>query len=80
MCYNACLKQLEIIGEAANKVDDDIQNAHPHVIWRQIVAFRNQIVHGYFGIDKAIVWDVIQEHLQTLKRDVFLILENLPNK
>jgi uncharacterized protein with HEPN domain len=79
MCYNACLKQLEIIGEAANKVDEDIQKANPHIIWRQIIGLRNQLVHGYFGIDKVIVWEVIQEHLSPLKADILLILVNLPN-
>lgn len=74
MCYNACLKQLEIIGEAANKVSDDIQDNHPEIMWRQMVGFRNQLIHGYFGVDKSVVWEVIENYLPSLKIEVEKIL------
>ena len=49
--YDATLRNLELIGEAATHIPDDIRSAHPDIPWRMIIATRNRLIHGYLGID-----------------------------
>ena len=77
MMVYACIKQLEIIGEASNHLTDDLKAKHTSVEWRQIVGMRNIFVHEYFGVDNHLVWDVIQNDLPHFKHTIELILEEL---
>ncbi len=49
---------IQVIGEAASGLSDELTAQHPEVPWRQIVATRNRVVHGYFEVDLDILWDV----------------------
>ena len=60
--YDATLRNLELLGEAATRVPDDIRAAHPDVPWRMIIATRNRLIHGYLGIDNDTIWSIIQDH------------------
>ena len=57
--YDATLRNLELIGEAATHVPDAIRAAHPQVPWRLVVATRNRLIHGYLGIDNDTLWSLI---------------------
>lgn len=50
---------VQVIGEASSGLSDEITSAHPEVPWRQIVAMRNRVVHGYFEVDLDILWDAV---------------------
>lgn len=50
---------VQIIGEAANRVSPGCQSLHPEIEWRQIVAFRNRLVHGYDAVDVDILWQIL---------------------
>lgn len=63
---DAVVRNLEIIGEAANKIDNDFKLKNPQIEWNRIRGLRNRIVHGYFGIDYEIVWNIISEDLDEL--------------
>ncbi len=73
----ACLKQIEIIGEAGNSITKDTRAKFSDVEWRQIVGMRNVIVHEYFGVDNNLVWEVIKNDLPELKEKVEEILNHL---
>lgn len=60
------LKLIEIVGEAANQVSDETRNAHPNIPWKDIIAMRHRLVHGYFDIDNEIVWNTVMEDLPSL--------------
>jgi len=60
LTYDATLRNLELLGEAAAHVPDHVRAAHPEVPWRLIVATRNRLIHGYLGIDDDTVWSIIQ--------------------
>ena len=62
----AVAADLLIIGEAANHVPEDVQEAHPEVPWSVMRAMRNRIVHAYFDIDPDILWDTVQHDLPKL--------------
>ena len=62
----AVFKALEIVGEAAARVSEDIRKAQPEIPWHDIVGVRNRIVHVYFEIDLGIVWTIVNEDLPAL--------------
>jgi len=71
---HAVISQFNFIGEAANHLSDELTNKHQEVDWYKIVALRNIIVHEYFSIDYSIVWDIIENFLQSLKIKITDIL------
>lgn len=77
MMQFVCVKQLEIIGEAANHLTPHFKNLHSEVQWREIIDLRNLLIHEYFGIDTKIVWDIIKVDLVSLKSQVLEILQQL---
>jgi uncharacterized protein with HEPN domain len=63
---DAVVRNFEIIGEAANRIDPDFRDSNPEIEWNRIRGFRNRIVHDYFGIDYEIVWSIIETYLEEL--------------
>jgi len=63
---DAVVRNFEIIGEAANRVDVEFRMKNPDVKWNRLRGFRNRIVHDYFGIDYQIVWNIIENDLDSL--------------
>ena len=70
MMYYAVVKNIEIIGEAANMLTTEFQTAHPETPWKMVKGMRNNIVHEYFQIDDVVVWDVVVNNLQPLKQQL----------
>ena len=66
MAQDAVERNLQIIGEAATHLPDEVTEAHPEVPWAQVRGFRNLLVHQYFRVDSAVVRDVIDIHLPPL--------------
>jgi uncharacterized protein with HEPN domain len=66
LVYDATLRNLELIGEAATHIPDDVRSANPQIPWRLIIATRNRLIHGYLGIDDDTVWSIIQDDLPPL--------------
>ena len=60
---DAVIRNFEIIGEASGRLPKDFKNQHYDIDWERIRGFRNRIVHDYFGIDHAIVWNIIENFL-----------------
>ena len=73
LVYDATLRNLELIGEAARNVPDEVRAKAPDVPWRRVVAVRNILIHGYLGIDNDIIWDIVQNEIGKLQ----LALEKL---
>jgi uncharacterized protein with HEPN domain len=70
----ACVKSLEIIGEASRNISDDLKKEHPEIPWRQMIGMRNKLVHHYFGVDWEIVNDAIKNELPEIKLKLAKIL------
>lgn len=74
---DAVIRQLEIIGEAARLLPDEIKDANPQVPWRSISGMRNHLIHRYFKVDIEEVWRTTQNDLSSLKMEAEKILKNL---
>ena len=77
MLRYACVKQLEIIGEAANHLSQRFTTLYNEIEWKDIVRFRNILVHEYFDIDVKTVWEILQIDIPPLKTNVSEILKQL---
>ncbi|MBX2904916.1 MAG: DUF86 domain-containing protein [Taibaiella sp.] len=67
---DAVIRNFEIIGEASNRLPEELREQHIAVDWHKVRGFRNRIVHDYMGIDYAIVWNVITDFLPGLAKQV----------
>jgi len=63
-------RSIEIIGEAVKNLPKDFRNEHSHIDWRSIAGMRDRLIHGYFGVDYDIVWDVVENEIPELKIEI----------
>jgi uncharacterized protein with HEPN domain len=73
---DAVVRNFEIIGEAANRIDPDFRQSNPEIEWNRIRGFRNRIVHDYFGIDYEIVWSIVENDLNRLIAFIEILIED----
>lgn len=71
------IHHLQIIGEAASRVSNELRAKHPEVAWGGMIGMRHVLVHGYFETDKELVWRVVQQDLPNLKSQIEKILAEL---
>jgi uncharacterized protein with HEPN domain len=64
--YDATVRNLKLIGEAATHVPEEIRLANPQIPWRLIIATRNRLIHAYLGIDNDTLWSVIRGDIPSL--------------
>ncbi|MCK5135953.1 MAG: DUF86 domain-containing protein [Bacteroidales bacterium] len=74
---DAVVRNFEIIGEAANRLDPEFKSTYEGIEWTRIRGFRNRIVHDYFGIDYRIVWTIIESYLDDLIERLSSIVDEL---
>jgi uncharacterized protein with HEPN domain len=70
----AFVRSLEIIGEATKNLPESFRAAHPQVEWRSMARMRDRLIHGYFGVDYELVWEVVQTKIPQLRRDLQQII------
>lgn len=68
-------RSIEIIGEAAKKVDEEFKSKYPYIEWRKMAGTRDHLIHHYFGIDYDILWDIIKNKIPELHQSIMEILE-----
>jgi len=63
---DAVVRNLEVIGEAARHVPEDVREKYGSVPWKDIIGIRSVLIHEYFGVDYDILWATIETNLPTL--------------
>jgi uncharacterized protein with HEPN domain len=67
MVIDAVIRNLEVIGEASTNIPEDIRKKYPAIPWKRMIGLRNIVIHGYFGIDLGIIWEIITRNLPETK-------------
>jgi len=75
MAYDAILRNVEIVGEAAKQIPETVRNQYPEADWRRIAGLRDIVAHQYFGIHDEIIWDVVVNKIPVLLHQIQDILE-----
>lgn len=70
MPFDAIVRNVEILGEAAGKLPNDVRELAPEIPWDAIIGMRHRIAHAYFGIDNDILWDVVENEVPLLAKAV----------
>jgi uncharacterized protein with HEPN domain len=68
--FDAVVRNLEVIGEAAKAVPEVIRSEHLEVDWKKIAGLRDILIHHYFGVNAQIIWDIIQNKLPALEEQI----------
>lgn len=79
MMLFATVKQIEIIGEAANYITEETKAKFSEIQWRQIIGLRHILVHEYFGIDNNLIWQIVANDMPHLKKGIEEVLSSLEN-
>jgi uncharacterized protein with HEPN domain len=74
--FYAVIRALEVIGEAAKKIPQPIKDKNRNIPWKQISGMRDKLIHDYFGVDPAVVWETIKTDIPFIKP----LIEELYNK
>jgi len=68
MLVDAVIRNLAVIGEAVKNLPQDVKKEFPTIEWKKIAGLRDILVHAYFGINKKIVWDIVETKVPELKQ------------
>lgn len=75
MTIDAVVRNLEVIGEAAKWIPEQVRSSYPDVHWRKMAGLRDVLPHGYFGLDLRLIWDIVQRDVPAARAKVAAILQ-----
>src|SRR5699024_7869412 len=76
LILDAVIRNLEIVGEAAKRVSQELREQYRELAWREMAGIGAAIIHNYFGVDNSIVWNVVEQEIPTLKKQITDILND----
>ena len=77
LLQDGVIRQLEVMGEAARNLSDDLRNEYPQIPWRQMIGLRNRMAHAYFNVDLQIVWEIVRGDIPDPKEKIERILNEM---
>ena len=80
LVLDACTRNFLVIGKAVKQLPEELRVQRPEVPWKSIAGLRDMLAHAYFNVDDGILWDIIQNDLEPLRKAVLFLLESLPEE
>lgn len=77
---DAVIRNIEIIGEAAKGVSEELLRTNPNIPWKSMAGMRDRLIHHYFGVNLDIVWHVVSKELNALAPELANIIDNIQNE
>ncbi len=77
LVVDGIVRNLEIIGEAAKNIPANIKEKYPDIEWKKIAGLRDILAHEYFGVDLQVLWDIIENKLPVLKKQIKGVLKEI---
>jgi uncharacterized protein with HEPN domain len=74
MRVDAVVRNFEVIGEAVKNLSEDLKSQFPATDWKAVAGFRDTLIHGYFGVDLEILWDIIVHKIPVLQKEIAAII------
>jgi uncharacterized protein with HEPN domain len=74
MRVDAVVRNFEVIGEAVKNLSDDVKTRFSSTDWKAVAGFRDTLIHGYFGIDMEILWDIVIHKIPLLEQEIAVII------
>lgn len=72
---DAVIRRIEIIGEAVRNIPADFKKTYPVTPWQNISGMRDKLIHGYFGVDLELIWEVVKKDIPPLKKQINEMVE-----
>ncbi|MDE2854965.1 MAG: DUF86 domain-containing protein [Chloroflexota bacterium] len=72
----ALARAVEVVGESASNVTEELQTKHPHIAWAEIKGMRNRLAHAYFDINLDVLWRAVTVELPTLEEQLQVIIDD----
>ena len=74
MRIDAVVRNFEVIGEAVKNLSEELKTQFPSTDWKAVAGFRDTLIHGYFGVDMEILWDIIVHKIPVLQEEIAVII------
>jgi uncharacterized protein with HEPN domain len=75
--FNAVLRSIEIVGEAAKHVPESVRSKYPAIPWKEMAGMRDKVIHFYFGVNREAIWLVVKERIPSLRPLIERVLRDL---
>jgi uncharacterized protein with HEPN domain len=74
LVFDGTVRNLELLGEAANQLPEEVRAQAPEIEWRRLIDLRNILIHSYFGVNEEILWDLVQNKVRPLRTALHVLL------
>lgn len=72
--FDATLMNFIVLGESVKRISQKFKDAHPEINWKKVAGFRDVVAHNYFGVDADEIWDLLQNHVSPLEKNIRKLL------